>query len=311
MTSTYYRAQNSISLKQRNSLKQWEQRAKEDATKDELMLPIGIQVCRNLRCDEGFQPPNFINFIRHLVGDDGSIRTWPDAQTATLLFIKSCYANQRCGRRAHVGLSELWHVIPEAQLRSSINICLNYPGDPNDNSNEWKLFQDACFNSNWTTVGHLLAGAAMHPRGFQAFATFCPVTGTIADWMKPEHWDATTACAALGLSKDWNGYRTGDTIWIVRYSLNGAEAFIPTCADADWRAIFRPSRSSKARYGITIPLGPIRIRLGATPALRNDGMPEVVHSNIPMYYISSVPPSIHPGHAVVDIIRSLGKHSGW
>lgn len=269
---------------------------------DELGETIGRVVIRNIRHDGGMMVSDFSSFLGTLTGAtrDGAI--WSDTAYAVLAYQNCCYSHQRLGPPAMAPL-KLWHVIPESHLRDAINIANGRA--PGSSSDVWILFQDAYARDDRDAIYGIIEEARMHPRGFQVFATFPPSDHVPDAWERVDDWtSAAEACAALGLSIDWPGYTKGSHLWILSYQMDVVvSVHVPTCGDAGWNSIFRPSTTRSVGYGQTLVLGPLK---SVVPSDR--GMPEVVH-NSPLLFRTA--PSGGGPAAILLNVRDLGEHAGW
>lgn len=306
MSQPYYAIKPRLPAALKDRLEDWELLASRHPDTDELLRSIGIEVSRNFRRDGALSRNGVRNFLQDLLSSDPAAGSWKDPVEAAIAFQRCCHRHQRLGPKVTAVSGSLWHVIPEGLLRESIAAANT--GNPDD---LWAAFLVAYHSKDTSTVNQLLAGAPMHPRYFQIFAGFPVSTPSRIPWANPENWDATTACAAFGLSKNWRGYSKGDPIWILKYTLSAtAEIFTPTVADADWNSIFRPSASRQVPHGLTIPLGPLRGRTSGRMKHPPQGLAEVVHEALLVCpAVASAATRIR--YCLMVYIRDLGIHGGW
>src|ERR1043165_6172008 len=249
MSSPFYRVRSRLAPVLRNHLDRWEIAIRAYPQTDELGRRVGVEVSRNVRHDGAVGVRAMDDFLNDLVVGSGAHAP----HEAVEIYRKSCHRRQRQGPKATLLVNELWHVFPERQLLTLIE--RKFRGVKRGSA--WKRFRDAYNVNDKSTYFNMLDSVSMHPMDFQVFAAIeltSPRRSVSLIFTK----DAQGACAALGLSKDWDGYRAGDHLWIVKYELERVESFVPTFADACWRSIFRPSKRRSATYGLTIPLGPAR-----------------------------------------------------
>src|SRR5581483_6478299 len=310
MASTFNRIKGGLPAAWNTNLNIWENLVTGHPDIDELGFQVGEVVCRNIRSDGAFSAKGLRGFFESLLANHPDAGKWPDSVAAVLAYQSCCraLAHQRQGPAAR-SVGGLWRVIPEPVLRGSINLANGRP--PSSVGVVWGRFRKAYNDGDLNTLRILLEGSKIHPRGFQVFATFASPDPHSPPWADPGYWlDAGTACAALGLSKDWLGYRKGDSIWILEYSLHpSVPVVVPTCADADWRSIFRPSKTRKTGYGLTTLLGPLRAGLSPRKRHPDFGMPEVVHVCISFRDGSSMP-ALAGDYAELLQVRHLGTHLG-
>lgn len=285
----------------RDALLRWEAAMVGHVEVDEIGTKIGTEVCSNLKADGAFTVSSMRAFVEDLLARSTAAMAASDPDALSDAFRHSCYANQRLGQVSR-GVRELMHVIPEDSLRVAINTANCEPASAI--GGVWRRFLDAYANSDYATLTSILLGVPLNSKGHQIFCTRPHPAKYLPTWANIDTWDATTACAALGLSKMWTGYRANDRLWLLHYG-PGAKVriHVPTSADADWRAIFRPSRSRRTRYGWSIPLGPVRQQIAAT-GRHALGMPELIHES----QVFSL-----GGPDVTSFIaaRNLGVHAGW
>lgn len=284
MSMPFYAARKQLSYL-RVQLDLWVRLIEAHAETDELGGAIGRRVLYNIRHDGAFGVQGMRDFLGDLLRDDPLAGHWPDSAAAQDAFVDCCHRHQRKGTDRQQPTRLYWHVIPEKNLRAAVNEARGR--NPKTNSDIWRRFCEAHDNGDRAAMAAILKGARMHPRGFQVFTTFGDSATVQPAWARPEGWRTTTeACAALGLSTKWTGYRKDDIVWLIAYRLPAPySCHVPTSADADWRSVFSPSPRRSAESGFTFPLGPVRQQIltgsgGAT------GMTELVHKAPKMYLIT-------------------------
>jgi hypothetical protein len=304
MSSTYYRVIKRQPPIIRRKLENLFTLLLGDTTADELGQKIAAEVLRNFKIDGTMKSVDLRNFIKEIIDqiDNGVIS---DIVTAKAAFLNACYSRQRLGAIT-LSTTEFWIVIPEKKLLATLNKANNeFPY--NIKGITWATFLNYYNLRNITGLGIILGDAEINVNGFQVFTTFSHPSRPSSFPSDPSYWsDAATACAALGLSK---GYRVGDRIWLLKYEFGHyLEQHLPTFADADWRSIFRPSKSRRSNYGLTIPLGSLRL-----PRTRRRhpeiGMPEIVHDNSRFVIHGSIFSSTN-NLKLLDV-KDLGIHNGW
>jgi hypothetical protein len=305
MPQPYYAAKKSLAIPNAH-IAAWEGMLRLSPDLDEFGKNVGTVVCANLRKDGMIGTRGMASLLRRaLFAPSGSLANFAASPAAIDAYVASCHKpqHQRLGYPATIPNGVLWHVMTEDQLRESVNVSTYQPRPAY--SPAWVAFRDACIANRTADAYSIIGtnGIALHPKGFQVFATFEQSSGPGGG--NPDGWDATQACAALGLSKDWPAYAPGQLLWMIKYKYVAQldKVAVPTVSDADWRSIFVPSaRRNGTQHGIALPLGPF---LEHTPA-----MPEVVHRGATLYPV--IPAGSGPGCSeLVGHPRLLGRTTGW
>ncbi len=318
MPSAYYRARRKLIDTRNVPALQWETYITSHSVRDENGIHIGNAVLCNLRRDGVFTSAIMEAFLTELWRSHPNAGRWLSPEDAADVYVDVCYRHQRRGLASSMRPSYLWHIIPERQFRQVINI--KYGRPEHTTSLEWRCFEVAAHEKDLPKITELLHGIQMHPREHQIFATFNENKSGQEKWRDPEKWtygDAATACAALGLSKLWGGYRFRDRIWVLKYSISSdVTIHPPTSADAAWRSIFAPSSLRNASYGRTVLLGPLRTLTIKHTHYASNGIPEVVHRcsraiSLPRPISSSYTLSLCEFTDIPSYPKFLGEHGGW
>lgn len=274
----------------------WKRRADVSTETDEYGKRIGRVVCENLQSDGAIPPGCLFSLLASIAEREQSANGY----SAAWVFNGACYkvTHQRQGQSTLAAGRSVWHLIPEPLLRSSIGKVASE--DPRRPSDAWPRFFDAIERGDTRQVYNMLRTADVDPRGCQVFVTVDSGTGDPGYLECPDTWDATTACAMLGISQRWEGYQRGDNLWMLKYTLPVDELLhVPTCADAGWRSLFKPSNDRQALVGWTIPLGPAALRFGMR------GVPEVVHRSLPFHESDA------RAARLAGAPRFLKQNAGW
>lgn len=304
MPQPFFAVRKALAAAAASHLTAWEGLLRSASDRDELGRGVGDVVCKNLRADGMIGTPGMRVLLQKAIFDAaGAPISFTSSPAAVDAYVKACHApaHQRLGNTATVPADTLWHVMTEEQLRESVNNSNYQP--PLAHSAVWVDFRDACVSGRTNDAERLIRanGLALHPKGYQVFATFAEAGGPGGG--NPDTWDATQACAALALSRDWPAYAPGQLLWMVKYrGLSSLDKVaVPTVADADWRSIFQPSRRRKGvTHGRALPLGPF---WNHAPQ-----MPEVVHDSAVVY--PGAAPDGAPGACVlVGLPRFLGSRA--